>query len=307
MQNEIFIITINYNQSKYTADCVASLLDSTQTNFKAFVLDNGSSEINYNLLTDLLPKDNRIILERVKSNLGYVGGINFALNYGKNLAPNYYVILNNDTIVDKTSLAALLKTIKKYNDRAIVAGKVYEMDTPEIIQTIGTKFTNRRYLKEYSPGKGEVDCGKYEKEEEMDIIDDILWIMPANIIEEVGLYSKFFYYGGEQADFVLRAKAKGYKLIYTPESKIWHKGGATYITDKKVTPEFVYHATYGSIIFQYRNTTLSAFIFIIIKVIAKALNKLLFIKGSKELQRAKLKGVFAAIKLIVTNIKTIRD
>ena len=28
----------------------------------------------------------------------------------------------------------------------------------------------------------------------------------------------------EQADLALRVKDKGYKLIYTPNAKIWHKG-----------------------------------------------------------------------------------
>ena len=49
MQEDKFvvIITLNYNQSKMTMDCVDSILKSTYNNYKLIVVDNGSNEEEY--------------------------------------------------------------------------------------------------------------------------------------------------------------------------------------------------------------------------------------------------------------------
>jgi len=56
------------------------------------------------------------------------------------------------------------------------------------------------------------------------MIDDIFMLLPSAIYKEVGGYSKYFFLNYEQTDLLLRIKDKGYKAIYTPDAKLWHKG-----------------------------------------------------------------------------------
>ena len=119
---------------------------------------------------------------------------------------------------------------------------------------LGSFFSDRRYLKEIYPGKDEEDIGQCDKEEERDMLDDIFWLVPNKIYKEVGNYSDNFFLYGEQADYALQAVKKGYKLIYTPKAKIWHKGSATTGGGNEYSPPVNFWRKKSGVIYLYRNT-----------------------------------------------------
>ncbi|MEQ8192797.1 MAG: glycosyltransferase family 2 protein [Candidatus Eremiobacterota bacterium] len=305
MNSKILIITINYNQTQLTIECVASVLKSTYSNFEVLLIDNGSQPDDYDKLVQVYGGHSKVRIFRIEINCGYVGGINYALKQGVTLQPDAFIIMNNDTIIDAVSVGALESGLRKHGYHAIIAGKVYEFDEPDRLQTIGSVFTDRRYLKEQFPGRYEIDKGQYDTEMEMDMIDDILWIMPAKIIDEVGFYSTDFFYGGEQADFVLRAKKAGYRIIYSPESRIWHKGGVSYHDEKGFRkPEFYSLSTAGSIIFQYKHMMSFYFYINSMKMAFKFFFRMVISKSRTErvVNRHKMKGLFKGLRTAV-NLK----
>ena len=310
MTPTVVIITINYNQTLYTVDCINSILDSDYNNYKLLLVDNGSTVSQIDLLDELMPDDERILLTKIKKNIGYVGGVNHGLREATVFKPDYYIIMNNDTVIHKTSISSLVKCCDKHHKKAIVAGKVYEYDERNRVQSIGTIFTDKRYLREKSPGKGEIDSGQYDFEMEMDMLDDILWLIPARLINEIGFYSDHFYFGGEQADFALRAKKNGYKLIYTPDSKIWHKGGGSFNQNRtNPSKQFVFLATKGSIIYKYRNMKLRYFVISTTKSLFKILIKFIISLNSSRnrIYRTELKGIISSLYYIIKNYKTLRN
>ncbi len=273
----ICIITLSYNQNQYTIPCINSILDSDYFNFKLLLVDNGSSEDNYFELKKKIDNinDQRIILERIQENRGYVGGINFGLNEARKLNPKYIVIMNNDVIVDRIAFSALVKTCRKYNDKAIVSGKVYEYENKNIIQYIGAVRTKKSKLKFNSVGAGEVDRGQYDGVFERDMIDDVLWLIPAKIIDQIGLYSKYYWFNYEQADFALKAKKQGYKLIYTSKAKLWHKGSVS-VGGKNKNPYKIYWSAQGRLIFRYLHASSIEFLKVYFKTLFSGIYNIFF-------------------------------
>lgn len=221
----IAVILLNYNQEQYTLDCIHSLLDSDYQDMTIILIDNGSSLGSYSKLTML--KDHRIILSRIENNCGYVGGVNHGLKIAANLQPDYYLIMNNDTIIDKKAIRYLVSSSQNHNDQCIVSGKVYHYDDPTRLQYIGSRIRNYRTLSFERIGADEIDSGQYDQEVERDLLDDIFWLVPKSVNDKLEGYSELFYFNGESADYALRAKKSGYKLIYTPYAKIWHKGSVS--------------------------------------------------------------------------------
>ena len=252
MQDKVVVIILNYNQNQYTINCIESLLNLDYENFQVLLIDNGSTEENYNELKRSAPNDQRIVLHRIYPNVGYFGGVNTGLEQGAKLNPQYFLIMNNDTIIDNDAVSEIVKCCKKFNNNAIVSGKVYHYDDPERLQYVGSKLINSRSLKFQSLGTDEIDEGQYENVEERDMMDDIFWLIPANLYNEIGSYSPFFWFNNEQADFALRAKNAGYKLIYTPHAKLWHKGSVS-IGGRKKNPALAYWTVQSSLIFRYRH------------------------------------------------------
>lgn len=250
MNYKVVIITLNFNQKGYTLNCIESLLNSNYNNFKVLLIDNGSTEDNYQELFKLLPKNDNLIFERIDKNIGYVGGVNFGLEIAAKLSPDYFMIINNDILIDNEAINELVHTCIEFNNKAIVTGKVYHFNKPNVIQDIGYSFNNKNELTFNKIGIDEIDLGQFDHISERDLIDDIFWLFPEKLYKDIGGYSTYFWFNAEQADFALRAKNKGYKLIYTPKAKLWHKGSVS-IGGRDTNPKLAYWHIQSTLIFRY--------------------------------------------------------
>ena len=288
MQEDKFvvIITLNYNQSKMTMDCVDSILKSTYNNYKLIVVDNGSNEEEYSYLLKHI--DSSVLVKRIDKNCGYVGGVNYGLSKGEKLNPDYFMIMNNDTILDINAITSLVKSCERHDNKAIVSGKVYHFDDPLRIQTIGGKMKTHKYLIVDTQGRNEMDKGQYDQEEERDMIDDIFWLIPSSIYKEIGNYSNHFFLYAEQGDYARRALKAGFKLIYTPKAKIWHKGSITTGDGNKFVPHVNYWRNKGSIIYRAKHLAKGYFWIYVTKKILRIYFKFVIYKilGRKELSRS---------------------
>jgi len=246
----VVILILNYNQHEYTLKCLESILKSDYKNFTIILIDNGSTNENYLKLKKQLPEDVRINLKRIEKNRGYVGGVNYGLEQGSKLKPGYFLIMNNDTVIDKNAISALVATAERYKQKVIATGKVYHYDEPDKLQDIGYTFKNKKLLKFNRLGLNEIDNGQYDMETERDMIDDVFWLFPAKLYSKIGGYSPYFWFNAEQKDFALRAKKVGYKLIYTPKAKLWHKGSVS-IGGRDKNPRLAYWHIQSILIVSY--------------------------------------------------------
>ncbi|MBZ0183574.1 MAG: glycosyltransferase family 2 protein [Melioribacteraceae bacterium] len=294
----VTIITLNYNQNDYTIKCIESILMSEFDNYYILLVDNGSTQKNYQDLQNNLPKSDKIILHRIEQNRGYVGGINYGLKKGADLNSDYFLIMNNDTIIDKYAITELVNTCTNYSNKAIVTGKVYYFDDSNRLQDIGYAFKNKSRLTIDRVGLNELDSGQYNEEKERDLIDDVFWLFPSDLHKKIGGYSNYFWFNAEQADFALRAKKAGYKLVYTPKAKLWHKGSVS-IGGRDKNPKLAYWHIQSTLIFRYLHLSRNQFLLQYIKITSGVFSsyiKALFLHKSEksrqlEYSKAKLFGI----------------
>ncbi len=250
MDSKVVVITLNYNQNQFTIDCVNSLLKSDYSNYQILLIDNGSTKENYSDLLNKLPENDEILLDRIENNRGYVGGINYGLNKISELNGDYILIMNNDTIVDSNAISELVKTSKDYRDEAIVTGKVYYYDEPNVFQDVGYEFENKQYLYVKRLGLNEIDTGQFDEVKERDMLDDVFWLFSSKVLKKNGIYSTYFWFNNEQADFALRAKKNGFKLVFTPYASILHKGSVS-IGGRDYNPVLAYYSMRASLIYRF--------------------------------------------------------
>lgn len=239
MEESVVVILLNYNQNEYTLRCVESLLDSDYSNFSIMLVDNGSTKNNVEELSNSLPVDKRLIFKKIEVNVGYPGGSNYAFEEALKLNPDFFLIMNNDTIIDKMAIKELVKACNKYDGKARVMGKVYHYDQPNTLQFVGNKFINRKMLNYTTMGVDEIDNGQYDKVELRDLIDDIFVLQPVDLYKEIGGYSTYFWMNSVEKDLSLRAIKGGYKLVFTPHAKLWHKGSIS-LGGRDMNPKIAY-------------------------------------------------------------------
>jgi hypothetical protein len=242
-----------------TLECVESVLKSDYPSYTIFLIDNGS-----NTTTDF---ENLKVLEsekcqvlRIEKNCGYVGGMNHGMKIALGKGYDLFLVMNNDAIIAPDAITKLVECSHKHNHKCITTGKVYHYDRPNVLQFIGYRIVNRKTLKMERLLIDETDNGQWDREMEMDMIDDIFWLFPKKIYEQVGGYSPYFWFNAEQADLALRAVKAGNKLVYTPLAKLWHKGSIT-IGGKGVNPKLIYYNLQATLIFRYLHTAFGQFIF----------------------------------------------
>ncbi|NLT41867.1 MAG: glycosyltransferase family 2 protein [Anaerolineae bacterium] len=242
----VALVTLNWNGKDHTIECVESLSRLTYPNYRVLIVDNGSTDGSVAAFHAQLPE--ALVIENGR-NLGYSQGFNAGLQAAYDLGAEYVLILNNDTIVDRGVLEALVGTAERDEKIGFVSGKVYYYDRPNVIQTAGRE-PHPLYLVHGLVGEGEEDRGQYDEEKDYDYLDDIFLLVSRTAYEATGGYDPLFFLYYEETDWCYRARQAGFRLVYTPEARVWHKHGKSTGGDR--SPTFVYYTTRNQILFMRR-------------------------------------------------------
>lgn len=233
----IAVILVNFNNETDTIACVGSLKKITYQNYKIFIVDNGSGEKSVEKLRPL--GGGNIELIETGKNLGFSGGNNVAVK--RALAENfdYILLLNNDTEVESDFLDELAAVAESGEKIGVVGPKIYFYpDENARLQISNFKLqTNRIWFgggafSWFGGGRhlryDEIDKNTdEEKPEETGYMTGCAFLIKAKVVKEIGLLCEDFFLYYEDTDWSLRAKKAGYKIMYVPSAKIYHKVSRT--------------------------------------------------------------------------------
>ncbi len=247
---KVWAITLNWNGKEDTLACLASLQDLDYPNYEIVVVDNGSSDGSVAAIREAFPDVS--IVENV-DNLGYADGFNAGLQFAYDHGGDYFLILNNDTVVDPRALTELVGVAEQDETIGFVSGKVYWYDKPGTLQTAG-RYNDPMILAGGHVGGNEKDRGQYENVEDYDFVDDVYLLVRRAVYERVGGYDPNFFLYFEETDWCARVRRAGFRIVYAPKAKIWHKGniGGASTT---LSPERHYFLTRNQVIFVARNAS----------------------------------------------------
>ena len=179
------------------------------------------------LMDDLTPQKSLIFIKNDK-NYGFAEGNNIGMEYAiKNLDPDYVLLLNNDTVVDKYFLNELVKIGESSAKIGCVGPKIYYYDfkgSKNVINFAGSKmslYTTRGKCF----GCNEVDLGQHDKIKETSRVEGCCMLIKTDVIKKVGMFDPIYFAYWEETDLCMRIKNDGFKLLYVPKAKIWHKVG----------------------------------------------------------------------------------
>lgn len=251
----VAIILVNFNSYSDTIECIKSIKNITYENYKIVVVDNGSTKGDEKSITFL--KDNTYYIQS-KINLGFSGGNNLGINFSKKkFSPDYYLLLNNDTIVKKDFLKFLvISAINNYNT-GIICGKICYFDEPEVIWFAGGSFNKKTGMADHI-GYNKVDSNFEPFEEEIEFATGCMMLLPKFTIEKVGYLDEEYFLYAEDTDYSCRVRNAGLKIIYNNLSVIYHKVSKSSQNNNLITYYMVRNNLY--IIKKYSNKKLYAYI-----------------------------------------------
>jgi GT2 family glycosyltransferase len=177
-----------------------------------------------------LSSNKKLIFIKNEKNYGFAEGNNIGMRYALNaLNPDYVLLLNNDTVVDKEFLGELVKVGERDEMIGIVGPKIYYYDyagKTDVIWFAGSSSTWNK-AKTIHIGLRETDKGQYNKLNEATFITGCALLVKREVIKKIGLLDPIYFAYFEDVDWCFRARKAGYKLTYVPNSVIYHKVGSS--------------------------------------------------------------------------------
>ena len=307
---KVIIIVLNFNKCMDTIECMDSLEKVNYLNYEIVLVDNGSKDNSVELFKARYSSNSKIRLLTSSNNLGFTGGNNLAIRHimGESMQSatppqspsyegggaedvDYFLLLNNDTVVKPDFLTQLINVAKANDEIGIVGPKIYKFGSNDTLFCAGTK-TIPSLGQPFLRGNGERDDGRYDKVEAVDYISGTALMIKKEVIERIGLLDERFFAYFEDWDWCIRARTLGYKSVYVPDAVIWHKGSAT-IGFK--SPPYYYYMTRNRILFARKHLPLPTFLFLFLPYFAtyRLLLPILMLSLRKDIKAIKsiIKGI----------------
>ncbi len=211
---DISIIITNWNAKEVLAETLPTILKAAErdsnNNYEIVLIDDFSTDGSCEFVRKNFEG---IKVYRTKKNMGYIRASNYGIKKSKN---PFVFFINSDMKVKEDCFFIMASAIKDDENIFAVTPSVYDWNGKFLYGNRGGIFK-----------KGHLFL--YEKEEN-DIVSQTffacggLFLFRRDIYDILGgyddLYHPFYY---EEIDLSYRALKRGYKILYIPEAKAYHK------------------------------------------------------------------------------------
>ncbi len=260
------ILILNYNGWRYTVECLESLGHLWYRNFWVVLVDNGSTDYSVDRIrawargevavhspffegpgwakpVRLVEYDGEpspeqaaaepaaegpyVTLIRLPENRGFAAGNNVAIRYALARGAEWTWLLNNDTVVTPDSLTQMLRAGLADPRVGVVGCKLLYYHRPDTIQAAGG---GRFYFwlgLSYQYGRMQKDDGRWDGSLNPHYVSGASMLVRSDCWTVVGPFDESFFFYGEEVDWQVRARARGWGIVYQSAAKIYHREGAT--------------------------------------------------------------------------------
>lgn len=221
MQSTIPIIILNWNGLSDTLECMKALEKQTYTNWLAYLVDNGSSGNDAQVLQEKFGQHPKIKLVLNSENLGFTKGNNAVLRKLISSESNYHYIalLNNDTKVSPHWLQELFNSAQE-EKAAIVSSKMINYFYPKQMDNAGHRMLNTGEI--LPVGHAEPVENHNKTVENMGACAGAA-LYSVVMLRKIGIFDEYFKTGYEDAEIGVRAFVTGHKTIFAPKAEMLHK------------------------------------------------------------------------------------
>ena len=228
---DLAIIIINYNSAKYTKQCIQSVLDNTTStiSYEIIIVDYASNSKDYEALKNHIfkLKKTNISLYRSRINTGFGGGNMYGIQFAN---ANYYLFLNNDTLLIKDPIKICFDFMEKTEDAAVCGPQIFnEHQKKEVsfdhFTTIGREIFGKKMLEIVYPRTKPDRRKEYTMPLTVDYVNGSFMFFRAKDFDSVGGFDTTIFLYFEESDICYRLKKKNRKTYFIPTASYLHYQG----------------------------------------------------------------------------------
>ena len=219
------IVILNYNGRHFLAKFLPTVIKHSE-NCDIVVADNNSDDDSVSYLKSTFPKIRLIELDQ---NYGFCGGYNKALFQ---LEAEYFILLNSDIEVTEKWTIPIIRMFEMDDRIAAIQPKLLDFNHKDkfeyaggaggYIDKFGYPFCRGRIFDTI-----EIDHGQYNDECRIFWASGAAIAIKAELFKSYGGFDEDFFAHMEEIDLCWRLQRDGQKIMYCPDSVIYHVGGGT--------------------------------------------------------------------------------
>lgn len=255
MRKDLGIVILNWNTCELLRRCLQTVFASEgDFTYDVIVVDNASSDGSVGMVRDEFPQATLIANDE---NSGYPAGNNLGLRHlgfrdeggTTENAPRYALLLNPDTEVPPTALAAMVAYMDAHPQMGAAGPKLILPDgsldlacrrsfpTPIValyrFAGLAKLFPNSPRFARYNMTFADPDT-----ELEVDSVVGAYMQVRREALADIGLLDETFFMYGEDLDWAYRIKQAGWKIFYNPAVTVKHVKRAASRKSAKAQMEF---------------------------------------------------------------------
>jgi N-acetylglucosaminyl-diphospho-decaprenol L-rhamnosyltransferase len=247
---DVAIAIVSFRSAELTIGCLHSIDAERSTpglRIRVVVVDNDSGDAP--AIAEVIEANSWsswVTLVRAPKNGGFAYGNNLAFRIASDDGPpDYFYLLNPDTLVRKGAIGALVRFFEAHPDVGIVGSGLENRDGSD--WPIAFRFPS--ILSELENGLQFGLASRILQRwvvavEMSSVPQPIDWVPGASmmcrpaVFDAIGGLDETYFLYFEETDFCFRAKRAGFPTWYVPESRVMHIAGqSTKVTERDVAPK----------------------------------------------------------------------
>jgi GT2 family glycosyltransferase/lipopolysaccharide/colanic/teichoic acid biosynthesis glycosyltransferase len=228
---QISIVIISYNVKEFLQQSVLSLQKSCHNiEHEIIVVDNNSIDGSDKILKSKFPE---VKLIKNHDNKGFAKACNQGLEISTG---KYMLLLNPDTMLQEDTIPRMLAFFEKTPDAGAAGCKILNADgslqlscrrsfpTPSVaipkIIGLSRLFPKSKLFSKYNLTYEDPD-----EQIEVDALSGAFMMFRREVYDQIGGLDEDYFMYGEDLDYCYRIKQAGWKIYYTPSTKLIHYKG----------------------------------------------------------------------------------
>ena len=223
---DVAAVVVTYDALPWLERCLESL-----RGVDTVVVDNGSTDGTVDLVRDRFPDVALLEQENLGLAAGWARGIEAT-------SGRYVLLLNSDAWLVEDALARLVAVAERRPRAAVVGPKLLNPDgtlqrSVRGFPTVWRLATEYLYLRKLAPRSRALNAFyaagfDHESEREAEFLMGACLLVRRAAIDEVGLPDASYFLFSEEVDWCWRFREAGWTVLFTPEARCVHVGGASH-------------------------------------------------------------------------------
>jgi GT2 family glycosyltransferase len=236
VSDRLVAVVLSWNGREDTLACLASL-----PGIDTICVDNGSEDGTAEAVRHDHPE---VELLETGSNLGFCGGNNAGIRRALEHDADWVLLVNNDAVAEPGLADALAHAATARVDAGVLACKVLDLDG-RTVQYAGAEFHSLLGYSGRQTGYGERDDAGDDELRDVGRATGAAMAVSRAAIEGAGLLDERLFAYVEDVDWSLRIRRAGFAIVFVPQARVRHRGGAT--TGGFSSPAALYYHTRNTI------------------------------------------------------------